>query len=111
MGGKAARAAEKAGAVPAPPERAEDGATQPMTIMFTMQDTGRPVTSFLPEGCPCYDRVEDLPQGRRLFWDDNRPNGGLSCSVFSSEFTSLSVVVHRGICQFVNQPTARLRRE
>ena len=56
--------------VPTRTGRDEDGATQPMTMMFTMQDTGRTITPFLPEGCPRYDRVEDLPQGRRLFWDD-----------------------------------------
>ena len=56
--------------VPTHAGREEDGATQPMTLMFMMQDTGRTITPSLPEGCPQYDRVEDLPQGRRLFWED-----------------------------------------
>jgi hypothetical protein len=56
--------------VPTHTGREEDGATQPMTLMFMMQDTGRTITPSLPEGCPQYDRVEDLPQGRRLFWED-----------------------------------------
>jgi len=46
----------------------EDGSVQPMTLMFRMQDTGGPVEPRLPTGCPQYDRVEDLPQGRVLHW-------------------------------------------
>jgi hypothetical protein len=56
--------------VPTRSGRDEDGATQSMTLMFMMQDTGRTITPFLPKGCPGYDRVEDLPQGRRLYWED-----------------------------------------
>lgn len=48
--------------------RPEDGGTQPMTLMFTLQDTGAPVERSLPPGCPVYHRVEDLPQGRVLRW-------------------------------------------
>jgi hypothetical protein len=46
----------------------EDGSVQPMTLMFRMQETGAPVEPRLPAGCPRYDRVEDLPQGRVLHW-------------------------------------------
>jgi hypothetical protein len=48
----------------------EDGSVQPMTLMFRMQDTGRPVEPVLPPECPRYDRKEDLPQGRELFWKE-----------------------------------------
>lgn len=51
--------------------RDEDGATQPMTLMFMMQNTGKPVKRKLPEGCYHYETVEDLPQGRHLFWEQN----------------------------------------
>ncbi len=56
--------------VPTRTGRHEDGATQPMTLMFMMQNTGRTILPVLPAGCPRYDRVEDLPQGRRLYWED-----------------------------------------
>ncbi|MFC0334827.1 FAD-dependent oxidoreductase [Paenibacillus sepulcri] len=65
-----ARAAIDAG-VPYHAGREEDGLTQPMTLMFTMQNTGKPVTPVLPEGCYDYGDVSDLPQGRRLYWEQN----------------------------------------
>ncbi|HZG78725.1 MAG TPA: FAD-dependent oxidoreductase, partial [Paenibacillus sp.] len=46
-----------------------DGLTQPMTLMFMMQDTGKPVARQLPPGCPVYNDVSELPQGRRLYWE------------------------------------------
>lgn len=48
--------------------RPGDGLTQPMTLMFAMQDTGKPVPRCLPPGCPEYKTVEELPQGRLLRW-------------------------------------------
>ena len=51
--------------------REEDGATQPMTLMFEMQDTGAPVEPFIPEGAYTYDTIESLPQGNLLFFDRN----------------------------------------
>ncbi|WP_268960395.1 FAD-dependent oxidoreductase [Paenibacillus glycanilyticus] len=65
-----ARVAIEAG-VPYTTGRESDGLTQPMTLMFTMQDTGKPVTPILPEGCYEYKEVSDLPQGRRLYWEQN----------------------------------------
>ncbi|MGO4369856.1 FAD-dependent oxidoreductase [Paenibacillus sp. 2TAB19] len=65
-----ARVAIDAG-VPYHTGREEDGLTQPMTLMFTMQNTGKPVTPILPEGCYRYEDVSDLPQGRRLYWEQN----------------------------------------
>ncbi|MBM7567820.1 FAD-dependent oxidoreductase [Paenibacillus sacheonensis] len=65
-----ARVAIDAG-VPYHAGREEDGLTQPMTLMFTMQDTGKPVKQVLPEGCYVYNDVADLPQGRRLYWERN----------------------------------------
>ncbi|WP_285889368.1 FAD-dependent oxidoreductase [Paenibacillus glycanilyticus] len=65
-----ARVAIDAG-VPYTTGRESDGLTQPMTLMFTMQDTGKPVTPILPEGCYEYKEVSDLPQGRRLYWEHN----------------------------------------
>ncbi len=62
-----ARVAIDAG-VPTRSGRDEDGLTQPMTLMFMMQDTGKPVRQHLPEGCYHYETVEDLPQGRHLYW-------------------------------------------
>lgn len=62
-----ARVAAEAG-VPTHSGRSEDGLTQPMTLMFMMQDTGKPVTPFLPEDCYKYESVEELPQGRHLYW-------------------------------------------
>ncbi|WP_274362097.1 FAD-dependent oxidoreductase [Paenibacillus thermotolerans] len=49
--------------------RQSDGMTQPMTLMFMMQDTGKPVERHLPEDCYRYEDVADLPQGRRLYWE------------------------------------------
>ncbi|TXK78381.1 FAD-dependent oxidoreductase [Paenibacillus sp. N3.4] len=49
--------------------RETDGMTQPMTMMFMMQDTGKPVIPHLPEGCYRYETVEELPQGRLLHWE------------------------------------------
>ncbi|RIX60198.1 FAD-dependent oxidoreductase [Paenibacillus nanensis] len=51
--------------------REGDGLTQPMTLMFTMQNTGKPVKPILPEGCYYYKDVTDLPQGRRLYWEQH----------------------------------------
>ncbi|MBP3966676.1 FAD-dependent oxidoreductase [Paenibacillus lignilyticus] len=70
-----ARVAIDAG-VPFTTGREEDGLTQPMTLMFQMTNTGSPVTPFLPEGCYEYKEVSDLPQGRRLYWEQNN-NGTL----------------------------------
>ncbi|MBW4085602.1 FAD-dependent oxidoreductase [Paenibacillus sp. S150] len=70
-----ARVAGDAG-VPLSTGRAGDGLTQPMTLMFMMQDTGKPVSPKLPEGCNRYERVEDLPQGRHLYWG-GRGDGSL----------------------------------
>ncbi|TVY10975.1 FAD-dependent oxidoreductase [Paenibacillus cremeus] len=66
-----ARVAMDAG-VPYTSGREEDGLTQPMTLMFMMQNTGKPVTPMLPEGCYYYEQVSDLPQGRRLYWERNK---------------------------------------
>ncbi|MDQ1910304.1 FAD-dependent oxidoreductase [Paenibacillus sp. GD4] len=46
-----------------------DGLTQPMTLMFMMQKTGQKTELYLPEGCYYYEKVEDLPQGRHLYWE------------------------------------------
>lgn len=62
-----ARLAVEAG-VPIRSGREEDGLTQPMTLMFMMQDTGKPVRQYLPEDCYRYESVSDLPQGRHLYW-------------------------------------------
>ncbi|WP_063840081.1 FAD-dependent oxidoreductase [Paenibacillus sp. FSL R5-0912] len=51
--------------------REKDGLTQPMTLMFTMQNTGKPVVPYLPEDCEIYESVDDLPQGRHLYWEKN----------------------------------------
>jgi len=51
--------------------REEDGLTQPMTLMFQMQNTGKPVKQYLPEGCYFYKDKSDLPQGRLLYWERN----------------------------------------
>ncbi|WP_127583111.1 FAD-dependent oxidoreductase [Paenibacillus koleovorans] len=66
-----ARVALDAG-VPYTSGREEDGLTQPMTLMFMMQNTGKPVNSILPEGCYYYENKSDLPQGRHLFWERNK---------------------------------------
>ena len=55
--------------------RESDGLTQPMTMMFMMQDTGKPVKRSLPEGCYTYNSIDELPQGRHLFWE--RRNDGM----------------------------------
>jgi hypothetical protein len=65
-----ARVAIDAG-VPYTSGREEDGLTQPMTLMFMMQNTGKPVTPILPTGCYYYESVSDLPQGRHLYWERN----------------------------------------
>ncbi|WP_044480184.1 FAD-dependent oxidoreductase [Paenibacillus antibioticophila] len=70
-----ARVAGDAG-VPLHTGRKEDGLTQPMTLMFMMQDTGKPVEPHLPEGCYFYEKIEDLPQGRHLYWG-GRGDGSL----------------------------------
>ncbi|MDQ1914656.1 FAD-dependent oxidoreductase [Paenibacillus sp. GD4] len=49
--------------------RDSDGLTQPMTLMFMMQNTGKPVKPYLPEDGYYYEKVSDLPQGRHLFWE------------------------------------------
>lgn len=66
-----ARVAIDAG-VPYTSGREEDGLTQPMTLMFMMQNTGKPVMPILPEGCYRYEDVSELPQGRRLYWERNK---------------------------------------
>lgn len=66
-----ARVALDAG-VPYTSGRDGDGLTQPMTLMFMMQNTGKPVAPILPEGCYFYEKVSDLPQGRHLYWERNR---------------------------------------
>lgn len=63
-----ARLASEAG-VPTRSGRDEDGLTQPMTLMFMMQDTGKPARQYLPEDGYRYESVSDLPQGRHLYWD------------------------------------------
>lgn len=65
-----ARVAVDAG-VPVRSGREEDGLTQPMTMMFMMQNTGKPVKPYLPEDAYYYENVEDLPQGRNLYWEQN----------------------------------------
>ena len=62
-----ARVAADAG-VPTHSGRDGDGLTQPMTLMFMMQDTGKPVRQSLPKDCYRYESVEELPQGRHLYW-------------------------------------------
>lgn len=49
--------------------RESDSLTQPVTLMFQMQDTGKPVPRHLPEDCPYYEQISDLPQGRLLHWE------------------------------------------
>lgn len=65
-----ARAAIEAG-IPYISGRESDGMTQPMTLMFMMQDTGKQVPRLLPEGCYTYNEISELPQGRRLYWQQN----------------------------------------
>lgn len=62
-----ARVAADAG-VPTRSGRDGDGLTQPMSLMFMMQDTGKPVQQSLPQDCYKYESVEELPQGRHLYW-------------------------------------------
>ncbi|UKS28569.1 FAD-dependent oxidoreductase [Paenibacillus sp. HWE-109] len=50
-----------------------DGLTQPMTLMFMMQNTGQPAVRQLPEGCYRYENIAELPQGRLLHWEQNEP--------------------------------------
>ena len=66
-----ARVAREAG-VPCRLGRPADGLTQPMTLMFQMQDTGRPVIPVLPPGAYRYETVADLPQARLLYWEDKQ---------------------------------------
>ena len=66
-----ARVAREAG-VPCRLGRPADGLTQPMTLMFQMQDTGRPVIPVLPPGAYRYETVADLPQARLLYWEDKK---------------------------------------
>jgi hypothetical protein len=63
-----ARVAGDAG-VPLRSGREEDGLTQPMTLMFMMQNTGKPVKQSLPPDGYRYDAVSELPQGRLLHWE------------------------------------------
>lgn len=63
-----ARVASEAG-VPLRSGRDEDGLTQPMTLMFMMQDTGKPARQYLPKDGYRYESMSDLPQGRHLFWE------------------------------------------
>ncbi|MDF2924005.1 MAG: invasion protein [Paenibacillaceae bacterium] len=70
-----AQVAQEAG-VPIRTGREEDGMTQPMTLMFAMQNTGKPVVPYLPEDCYYYETVEDLPQGRHLYWERNSGSEG-----------------------------------
>lgn len=49
--------------------REEDGLTQPVTLMFQMENTNKPVKRQLPEDCYIYESVEELPQGRLLKWE------------------------------------------
>jgi len=65
-----ARVAGDAG-VPLRSGRDEDGLTQPMTLMFMMQNTGKPARQYLPDDCYRYETVSDLPQGRHLYWERN----------------------------------------
>ncbi|MEF2243645.1 FAD-dependent oxidoreductase [Paenibacillus sp. IITD108] len=62
-------AVARAAGVPIRTGRDSDHMTQPMTLMFTMQDTGQPVKPYLPEDCYYYESVADLPQGRLLYWE------------------------------------------
>lgn len=55
--------------VPIRSGRDGDGMTQPMTLMFMMQNTGKPVEPYLPEDCYYYETVAELPQGRHLYWE------------------------------------------
>lgn len=65
-----AQVAREAG-VPLHSGREGDGMTQPMTLMFMMQNTGKPVKPYLPEDGYRYESVQELPQGRHLFWEHN----------------------------------------
>lgn len=70
-----ARVAGDAG-VPLRSGRDGDGLTQPMTLMFMMQNTGKPARRYLPPDAYRYESVEDLPQGRHLHWEQ-REDGTL----------------------------------
>ena len=52
--------------------REEDCLTQPVTLMFQMQDTGKKARCVLPDGCCEYYNVNELPQGRILHWEQNK---------------------------------------
>ncbi|UVI27291.1 FAD-dependent oxidoreductase [Paenibacillus spongiae] len=65
-----ARVAQDAG-VPTHSGREDDGLTQPMTLMFMMQNTGKQVKLYLPDDCYYYESVSELPQGRHLYWEYN----------------------------------------
>ncbi|MCQ6563803.1 FAD-dependent oxidoreductase [Paenibacillus mendelii] len=65
-----ARVAQDTG-VPTHSGREGDGLTQPMTLMFMMQNTGKPVKPYLPDDCYYYESINDLPQGRHLYWEYN----------------------------------------
>ena len=64
-----ARVAGEAG-VPLRSGRDEDGLTQPMTMMFMMQNTNKPARQYLPEDGYRYESVSELPQGRHLHWEN-----------------------------------------
>jgi hypothetical protein len=44
----------------------------PMSLYFTLWDTGRPVRPFLPEGCPRWDNDDDLPMTSLHSFADGR---------------------------------------
>ena len=44
----------------------------PMSLYFTLWDTGRPVTPVLPPDCPTWSREEDLPMTSVHLWPDGR---------------------------------------
>ena len=93
--------------------RPEDGATQPMTLMFEMQYTGAPVKPFVPEGAYRYDTVESLPQGRILFFDRNeegrvlinmtrvRGHGAKDSDVTHAEFEAMRQLF--GVAEFMQR--------
>lgn len=48
--------------------RTTDGWLQPMSLVFTMQDTGKPVKAVLPTGCRRYESLDDLPEQGFMSW-------------------------------------------
>jgi predicted neuraminidase len=44
----------------------------PMSLYFTLWDTGKPVTSFLPPGCPTWDTDDDLPMTTLHVFDSGK---------------------------------------